>query len=172
MIKTVKHTGSRDKVVRREFIPITFTVEREGQFINAEAKLPFATSRVNALLVTSRVEHDCKEGAPPPRYFYGYSDKVITDASFRKLSNGALFDPPYPPDTVFKGFGRRWYFACPKTESFPVLVENGYYRDLVNPLELPLMFEGYCGPQPYYLWTGELPGEGIGEALFSFNPPS
>ena len=172
LINTADKQEQNRIIVRRKFVPIKFTVQREGQFLNAGAKLPFATSKVNGLLVTSKVEDPCVDEGLPPKYYYGTSDTRMTDTRFLSDNQGSFYDGEYPPDGVFQApfTGQWWYYVHRILDRFPIYIDNGLFQRLVDPVTIAFKQPGQCTPDQYYLWSGRLPGDGI--AIVTFFPPN
>ncbi|WP_378182028.1 hypothetical protein [Aquimarina sp. SS2-1] len=142
-------------IVRRKFVPIKLLIERENQFLNAGAKLPFTTSKVNALLVTSMVEKKCSDTPITPRYYFGITDSKMEDDRFLQLNNGIEYNSAYPPDIYedqqITGW---WYFAHSATERLPFYQGDGFLEPLEDYKQLSLQFEGQCNPDLFFLWSG------------------
>lgn len=150
-----KNKGGNATIVRRKFVPIKFTIQRENQFLNAGAKLPFATSKVQALLVTSKLENKCSDLPIIPRYYFGITDSKMEDNSFLQLSDGIEYNGIYPPDIfVEQQTEGWWYFAHPATDRLPFYQGDGFLEPLEDYKELNLQFEGQCNPDLFFLWSG------------------
>ncbi len=159
-------------IVRRKFVPIKFSIHRENQFLNAGTKLPYTTAKVIGVLTTSTIHNKCNDLPLPPRYYYGISDSEMIDTRFLQTNRGSTFTSQYPPDGFFNGpTGTHWwYYIHPILDRFPVLLDNGMYQSLTNPITLEIKQEGQCTPEHYYLWSGKLPDTGF--SLVTFFPPT
>ncbi|MBQ4818875.1 hypothetical protein [Aquimarina sp. MMG016] len=159
-------------IVRRKFVPIKFIIERENQFLNAGTKLPFATTKVNALLVTSKVKKSCVDKELLPKYYYGISDFKMTDTQFLADNDGDFYDGDYPPDGFSNGefTNQWWYYVHPVLDRFPLFIDNGISEELGDPILLEFTREGQCTPDKYYLWSERLPKSG--SSLITFFPPT
>ncbi|WP_299187639.1 hypothetical protein [uncultured Aquimarina sp.] len=142
-------------IVRRKFVPIKFTIQRENQFLNAGAKLPFTAAKVNALLVTSKVEKKCSDSPITPRYYFGITDSKMEDERFLELNDGIEYNDSYPPDIyVEQQTEGWWYFAHPATDKLPFYQGDGFLEPLEDYKELNLQFDGQCNPNLFFLWSG------------------
>ncbi|KAA1244524.1 hypothetical protein [Aquimarina sp. RZ0] len=171
IIHNENNKGGSATIVRRKFVPIKFTIERENQFLNAAAKLPFTTTKVNALLTTSEVQKPCNDTPLPTRYYYGSTPGKMEDTSFLETDTGTVYNTPYPPDGFSNGMrGMWWYYVHPITDRFPVHLENGILETLAAPITVKIKQEGQCTADGYYLWSGILPVTGF--SLVTFFPPA
>ncbi len=156
-------------VVRRKFVPLKFTIQRENQFLNAEAKLPFTTNKIIGVLTCSKV-NSCTDEGIPTKYYTGITALEITDTRFLSLNDGVFYGENYPPDIVMNPSGNRWwYYIHPILDRLPVLIENGFFTPLEDPVTVEFKQEGQCTPGKYYLWSGRLPPEG--SLRITFFPP-
>ncbi len=161
--------GSKGVIVRRKFVPIQFKITRENQFVNAAAKLPFTTNKVIGLLTCSKA-HACADQDVPSKYYAGISDSEITDTSFLGLNDGVFYAENFPPDVVLNPSPNRWwYYVHPIVDRLPVIIENGFFIALEDPVTVAFKQEGQCNPGKYYLWSGQLPPEG--QLRITFFPP-
>lgn len=146
-------------IVKRRFIPIPMTIEREGQFMNASTKLPFTANKVIGILTTSKVDKPCIDTPPAKKLYYGVSDELITDASFVNLTPGVLYSQLYPPDVSIPHFLEGyWYYAHPVSDGLPFVFGNDFEDYLYDPLTVPVLTEGHCNPEMYSLWSGSYMG--------------
>lgn len=158
-MKCIVHIGNKKggsaTVVRRKFVPIHINIERENQFVNASAKLPFFSSKVNALLVTSKINRKCNDNPIAPRYYFGITDTKMEDDRFLKLSDGIPYDSVYPPDIFVEEQTQGWwYFAHPVTDRLPFYQGDGFLEPLENYQQLKIQFEDRCDTDAFYLWNG------------------
>ncbi len=158
-------------IVRRKFVPLKFTIHRENQFLNAEAKLPFTTNKIIGILTCSKVD-SCIEEPFTSRFYVGVTENQMEDTSFLETNKGKEFNGNYPPDVTFDIFSdfKWWYFVHPIVDQLPTILLNGF--DLgIEPKTIAVKVDGYCDPQDYYLWSGILPLEGTG-VFISFTTSS
>ena len=170
----IKKKGDKDtdRIIKRRFISIGFTVEQEGQCISSQVKLPFDTTKTTAVLVTSTVENPCSDRPIPSRYYYGISTHKMTDTGFLKDNQGISYNQSYPPDGFSNGSfdNQWWYYVHPVSDRYPILIENGYFQQLTNPITLEFTQQGQCSADSYYLWSGKLPKQGF--VMVTFFQPS
>ena len=158
-MKCLIKTDNNTSIVRRKFVPIRFKIERENQFINASAKLPFSTAKVVGVLTTVNGKKPCSDDPLPPRYYFGFTDTEMTDDSFLQLQEGTLYDEDYPPDIfVEQQAGGWWYFAHPVLDRLPSYQDDQFLEPLRDAKELNILFPGQCEPEQYLLYSKPFTG--------------
>ncbi|WP_271785289.1 hypothetical protein [Aquimarina algiphila] len=171
-MKCLIHLGNKQDanglVIRRKFVPIKLTIHRENQFLNAEAKLPFATNAVIGILTTSNVQKKCSDVPGPSRLYYGVSPSKMEDTSFLELNPGTTYTTNYPRNvTIEEQAGGWWYYAHPVTDTFPFIVSGDIPATPRTPIIIDVLQSGQCTPEKYYLWSYPF----YGYAFISFNAP-
>lgn len=166
-----KDQDGKYHIVKRRFVPITFTVNREDQFLNAAVKLPFTSNKVIGVLTCSKV-NPCKDTLQTPRYYFGITDEQMVDDRFLDDNNGIEYTTTYPPnlnlDAVDDNY---WYYAHPVEELFPLILYNGLFQDLGEPITIPIKKQGQCEAVPHYLWSSKFPEDG-GTVIIGFYIPA
>ncbi len=155
-------------IVRRKFVPLKFTIHRENQFLNAEAKLPFTTNAVIGILTTSNSERKCSDDSRPSRLYYGVSTSRIENTSFLEINPGIVYLGVYPPDVKINqevATDLWWYYAHPVTDSFPFLCADDFAERLRDPMIINVLQPGECSAEDYYLWSERF----YGYVLITYN---
>jgi len=152
-----KEKEGKHLIVKRRFIPLTFTVDSEKQFLNASAKLPFTANKVIGVLTCSNTS-PCNDTSQTPRYYFGITDEQMLDNRFLNDTNGIEYTTIYPPDLSLDAVENKyWYYAHPVTDLSPSIIYNGAFNDIGVPIPITIKRQGQCEAEPHYLWSGKFP---------------
>lgn len=152
-----KEQEGERKIVKRRFIPLTFTVDYEGQFLNAAAKLPFTSNKVIGVLTCSKV-NPCNDSPQIPRYYFGITDERMVDNRFLEDTNGIEYTTTYPPVLNLQPVeDRYWYYVHPVGDLLPSVTYNDVLQNIGEPIPIAIKKQGQCEAEPHYLWSAKFP---------------